>query len=92
MIGIDMSLAHIDYDLGSIKNLKISSTASLPLSINYIEIFATFAITIPIFIYLALLSIFWGQESKSTSIKAIILACFVVLLPLLYELRQLLLN
>ena len=82
-IEMDTTLAPADYDLEDLENLNIASMESIGSSQHYIEIFATLAFTIPIFIATTLASVVLWQNSTIIAVITLIMGLLAVFIPII---------
>ena len=82
-IEMDITLAPADYDLEDLENLNIASIESMGSAQNYIEIFATLAVTIPIFIATTLASVVLWQNSTLIAVITLIMGLIAVFVPIM---------
>lgn len=80
---MDMPVVSDNYDLEDIKNLKISSMGAMGSSQHYIEIFATLAFTIPIFVVTTLIGLMLWEDSASIAAVTLIIGLVIVFVPVI---------
>ena len=82
-IDIDTSNAPDYYNLEDIQNLKINGMSSAGSSQNYIEMFATLVVTIPILVLTTIFSILYWSKSTTIAIISLLLGFIAIALPIL---------